>query len=316
MRRKALALLAASAVLGSLTVVFSPAAWGNPPSVECASDDPEWDDNYWKVQIDSGTLSTVETTLSGAISLDADGSWTNDNDDDSVFRIVLKVGSGVDNQILSGMWEPGEGGTIDLTHNELGHVTFCFTDDDDDDSEEPESTTTTTTTTTSASFTTTTSAGPTTTTSSEELTATTLGGTTTTLASDETTTNAAASLTEVSDSALVSDPSEPNESTEADGSKTDFSEWPGPEGSSPDANRDTEAGLMIGGSGPPAPGQAPISSNAVQDMIRSSDHWLTLANLAILGALIAAIAVVILIDRRRFDFRRLVVKAHPGKRWR
>jgi hypothetical protein len=54
----------------------------------------------------------------------------------------------------------------------------------------------------------------------------------------------------------------------------------------------------------------------VSDVIRSSPHWLTLVDLAILGALMAAIAVLTLIDRGRLDLRRLVEKVHTGKRWR
>jgi hypothetical protein len=86
----------------------------------------------------------------------------------------------------------------------------------------------------------------------------------------------------------------------------------------PDADRDTTVlGLTNGESGePPALGQASISSNPVSDGILSSPHWLTLVDLAILGALMAAIAVLALIDRGRLDLRRLVEKLHTGKRWR
>lgn len=327
-RREALGLLAAFALLAALISVFSPRALGshggshgNPPSVECASTDPAWNGDYWKVQANDGTLSTVETNVAGAISFGGDGSWTNNNDD-AVFRIVLKVGEGVGSQVLSGMWETGESGTIDLTLNGLAHVTFCFTLEVP---EEPEPTTTlgSSTTTTSASSTTTTSEGPTTTTpagptttmSPDTWTAPTPGEPTTP-ASDETT-NAAANSTEESDSALASYASQANESgEEADGSKTDGSEWYGPEGSLPDADRDTTmAGLIVGGSGePPALGQASIESNAVPDVVQTSHQWPTQVDLAILCALIAAIAV--LIDRRKLDFRRLVGKVHGGKRKR
>ncbi|MEX2135301.1 MAG: hypothetical protein WEB67_14255, partial [Acidimicrobiia bacterium] len=317
-RRRALALLAAFGLLASLITVFSPPALGdgNPPSVECSSTNPAWNGDFWKVEKDDGTLSEVETNVTGAITLAANGSWTNNNED-PVFRVVLKIDGDDDddddeNQVLSGMWKTGEGGTIDLTLNGLDHVTFRSTSEV---SEEPEPTTTTTisTTTTSAGATTTTSAGPTTTTSPDASTATTLGESPPTTPSDETTTNAAANPTEVSDSGLAGDASQADESVEeADGSETDGGDWLGPEGSLPDADRDTTvAGLMNGGSGePPALGQASISSDADPDVIRNSHQWPTQVDLAILGALIAAIAV--LIDRRRL--RRLV--GHLGKRRR
>jgi hypothetical protein len=278
--------------------------------VECASTDPTWNDEYWKVQIDNGTLSTVETNVAGAISLDADGSLTNINEN-PVFRIVLKVGGVADDTVLSGTWESGEGGTIDLTLDGLAHVTFCFTDEVPDEAE-PTTTLGSSTSTTSASSTTTTAVGPTTTTSPD-------AWTTTTPASDDTNTNGAANSTEVGDSALASETSQADESgDQADGSKTDSSEWPGPDGSLSDADRDTtDAGLLIGGwGGPPGRGQATISSNAVPDGIQSSDQFPTIQDLAILGALMAAIAVVIV--SRRLDVRRLVGKSHGGKggaRW-
>jgi hypothetical protein len=66
---------------------------------------------------------------------------------------------------------------------------------------------------------------------------------------------------------------------------------------------------------PPALGQASIS-NAEIDSNPSSQHWLTLQDLAILSALIAGIGVLILIDRGKLDFRRLLKNSHVGKRWR
>jgi hypothetical protein len=308
-RRKALASIAVFALLASVITVFSPTALGNgnPPHVECASTDPAWNDGYWKVQIDNGTLSTVETNFAGAISLDADGSLTNNNEN-PVFRIVLKVGGVGDDPVLSGIWETGEGGTIDLTLSGLAHVTFCFTDDVPDDAE-PTTTLGSSTSTTSASSTTTTAAGPTTTTSPDAWTAPTTGESTTTPASDDTKTNAATNSIEISDSALAGDASEADASGEqAEESKTDSSEWPEPEGSLPVADRDTIDAVppMIGWGRPPASGQAIISSNAVPDGIRRSDQFPSLQDLAILGALIAAIAVVIV--SRRLDVRRLVGK--------
>jgi hypothetical protein len=315
-RRRALALLAAIGLTASLTAVFSPPALGNgnPPSVECYSTNPAWNGDFWKVEKDDGTLSDVDTNVTGAITLAANGSWTNNNED-PVFRVVLKIDDGDDedgeSQVLSGIWETGEGGTIDLTLNGLDHVTFCSTSEVSEESE-PTTTTTIPTTTTSTSPTTTTSAGPTTSTSPD-------ASTTTTPAPDETATSASANSTDVTDSTLASDAAQANESgNEGNGSATEGSDWVGSEGSLPDADRDTTVlGLTNGESGePPALGQASISSNPVSDGIRSSPHWLTLVDLAILGALMAAIAVLALIDRGRLDLRRLVEKLHTGKRWR
>jgi hypothetical protein len=313
-RRKGLALLAAVGLLASLIGVFSAPALGtgNSPSVECGSTDPAWNGDYWKVQNDNGTLGTVETNVAGAITLDADGSWT--NNENPVFRVVLKVGEGVgDDQVLSGDWETGEGGSIDLALTGLAHVTFCFKDEVPEESEQT-TTSTSPTTTTSTISTTTTSVGPTTTTSPAAGPPTTPGESTPTPASDETTTNGAANSTEASDSAAASSVSQADGSgKEADGS-SDGSDWQEPEGSSLDADRDaTVAAPMNGGSGEPsALGQAPISSNAVPDATRNSEQWPTLEDLATLGVLIAAIAV--LNDRSRL--RRLVEKAHVGRRGR
>jgi hypothetical protein len=304
-RRKGLALLAAVGLLASLIGVFSAPALGtgNSPGVECGSTDPAWNGDYWKVQNDNGTLGTVETNVAGAITLDADGSWT--NNENPVFRVVLKVGEGVgDDQVLSGNWETGEGGAIDLALTGLAHVTFCFKDEV---SEESEQTTTSTspTTTTSTTSTTTTSAGPTTTTSPAAGPPTTPGESTPTPASDETTTNGAANSTEASDSAVAISVSQADGSgKEADGSSSDGSDWQEPEGSSPDADRDTTAAApMDGGSGePPSLGQAAIPSSAVPGATRKSQQWPTLVDLATLGALIAAIAVL----NNRSRLRRLV----------
>jgi hypothetical protein len=185
-RRSALALLAAFGLTASLTTVLSPPALGegNPPSVECSSTNPAWNGDFWKVEKDDGTLSEVDTNVTGAITLAANGSWTNNNED-PVFRVVLKIDDGDDedgeSQVLSGIWETGEGGTIDLTLNGLDHVTFCSTSEVSEESE-PTTTTTIPTTTTSTSPTTTTSAGPTTSTSPDASPATTP-------ASDETATS-------------------------------------------------------------------------------------------------------------------------------
>lgn len=312
-RRRASALLAAFGLTASLTTVFSPPALGdgNPPSVECSSTNPAWNGDFWKIEKDDGTLSEVDTNVTGAITLAADGSWTNNNDD-PVFRVVLKIDGGDDeeSQVLSGMWETGEGGTIDVTLNGLDHVTFCSTSEVSEESEP--TTTTIPTTTTSTSSTTTTSAGPTTSTSPD-------ASTTTKPASVETATSASANSTDVTDSTLASEAAQANESgNEGNGSATEVSEQDGAEGSLPDADRDTTVlGLTNSESEePPALGQASISSSPVPDVIRSSAHWLGLVDLAILGALMAAIAVLTLIDRGRLDFRRLVERAHKGKRWR
>ena len=323
--RKVLASIAASALLASLMTVFSPPAFGShggshgsPPSVECASTDPAWNNEYWKVQIDNGALSTVETNVAGAISLDAEGAGTNNNDD-PVYRTVLNFGGSVGaDQVLSGTWETGEIRTLDLTLIGLTHVTFCFTDEGSEEDEapvgpEPTTTLVSSTTTTAAGPTTTTAAGPTTTTSRDSWTTTTPGESTTTPAYDETTSDAANSA-DVTDSAVAGDESQPIESgEEVEGSKIDGSEWLGSEGS--DDDRDTsDAGLIFGGSGePPALGQVPISSNAIPDA-QISHQWPTPLDLAILGALIAAIPVLVLIDRRKLDLRRLVGKAHPANR--
>jgi hypothetical protein len=123
---------------------------GNPPSVECASTNPLWNGEYWKVQINNGSLSTIETNVPGAITLSApSGIWTNNNNS-AVFRIILKVGQGVGtDQTISGFWTTGQGGGVNLALPGLSHVTFCFTDAAGTTS------TTATTTTTQASSTTT-----------------------------------------------------------------------------------------------------------------------------------------------------------------
>jgi hypothetical protein len=118
-------------LVGSLTLVMgvpASAQQGNPPSVECASQDPLWNGEYWKIQISNGGLGTIETNVAGAITLLANGNWTNNNNS-AVFRIVLKVGQGVGtDQIISGFWTTGQGGGVNLVTPGLSHVTFCFTD--------------------------------------------------------------------------------------------------------------------------------------------------------------------------------------------
>ena len=116
-------------LMALVTMLAAPAIGqqGNPPSVECASTDPVWNGEYWKRQVNDGALGQIETNVAGAISLDSDGDWTNNNND-PVFRIILKVGQGTGtDQVISGLWETGEGGNIDLDLNGLSHVTFCFT---------------------------------------------------------------------------------------------------------------------------------------------------------------------------------------------
>ena len=158
---------------------------GNPPSVECASTDPVWNEEYWKQQVNDGALGSIETNVTGAITLDSDGDWINNNDD-SVFRIILKVGSGVGtDQVISGLWATGEGGNINLDLAGLSHVTFCFTDPVETTTTTAEETTTTTaeeTTTTTAEETTTT-AEETTTTAEQTTTTATVGGIVVTLPS-------------------------------------------------------------------------------------------------------------------------------------
>lgn len=313
-RRRTLALLAAFALLASLMTVFSEPALGDP-SVECSSTDPAWNGDYWKVLTLNGTLTTVETNVAGAISIDADGTWTNNNSDPA-FRFGVKVGSGVGSgQVLSGMWEAGEGGTVDFIPNGVGHVTFCFTAGVPEESAPtttPESPTTTTppTTTTSPEAAPPPPPGePTTTTGPDALTPPPPGESTppsfgepTTTSPDEST-NAASNSTGDSDFAIATNTSLANESSEeTDASETDGNEGQEPEGPLSDADRDTTvAGLTIGESGePPTQVQA---SEAVPDVIPSSSQWPTRVDLAILAALLIAIAV--LVERKKLDSRRL-----------
>jgi hypothetical protein len=163
-KRAGLALIVvAGMVMSAALVLASPAAGqGNPPSEECASADPLWNGDYWKIQVNDGSLGSIEAEPDdGIITLNADGSWTNNHDSD-VFRIILKVGQGVGSDVVH---EPPVN-PIDLNLNGLSHVTFCFTD--------PPTTTTTVeeTTTTAVEETTTTAAEETTTTVAEETTTT------------------------------------------------------------------------------------------------------------------------------------------------
>lgn len=311
--RRGLALVAVFSLLASLTIVFSPPALGNgnSPSAECGSTDPAWNGDFWKVQNDGGAPGTVETNVAGAIDMDADGSWI--NNESPVFRVVMNVGIGVgDGLVLSGIWGTGDGGTVDLTLLGLGHVTFCFTD------AFAESTTTTTssTTTTSAGATTTTSAGATTTTTASPSTTTTsdastpTAGESTTAESDETnsepsdaTATSTANLPEGSDSGQTNDASQGDEPVEETEESTTADN-----DLSPETNRDTTAAAGLSGPGePPAPGQE--SSDAAPFVFRNPHQW-ALADLAIIGALVAA--VVALLNRKRL--RRLV--GDLGERWR
>ncbi len=107
-----------------------PSDEGNPPSTECATDadDPyQWNLEYWKVQVNDGVPGEIETNVDGAIDLADTGAWTNNNDD-PVFRIVMKAGASGSDETFSGLWLTGQGGTIDLQAQGLSHVTFCFTD--------------------------------------------------------------------------------------------------------------------------------------------------------------------------------------------
>jgi hypothetical protein len=163
---------------------------GNPPSVECASSDPLWNDEYWKIQMSNGLGSIDSGSVSGAISLDADGDWINNNSS-AVFRIVLKVGQGVGvDSILSGFWTTGQGGTINLGTLGLSHVTFCFTDAQvTTTTTQPEQEETTTTTQAEQTTTTTQAEQTTTTTQAEQTTTTTQAEQTTTTTQAEQTTS-------------------------------------------------------------------------------------------------------------------------------
>lgn len=160
-----------SLALGLILLFGLPMAFaqqGNPPSVECASDD--WNGEYWKIQVNDGRLAEVETNVPGAINASVvNGSfvWTNAHTND-VFRWLFKLG-GEDSTVLNGLWTQGEGDSRAMPGN-LSHVTFCFTD--------PVTQTTTTTSTTSTTSTTTTTS--TTSTTSTTTTTTTQPPTTTT----------------------------------------------------------------------------------------------------------------------------------------
>lgn len=146
---------------------------GNPPETECTSE--AWNGEYWKIQYNDGVFGGVESNVSaGAITLNSNGSWTN-NHDNPVFRIVLKTGTPYPDVVHEPPVNP-----IDLTVQGLSHITFCFT-------EEQETTTTTEATTTTTEATTTTTEATTTTT---EATTTTTEATTTTTAGETTTTTA------------------------------------------------------------------------------------------------------------------------------
>jgi hypothetical protein len=147
---------------------------GNPPSVECASDDPAWNGRYLKIQVNDGVL-TNETEGDGQINLDGTTgivNWTNE-DTDVVFRVVLKAGQGVGSDLVTaGWWVPSDGGTIDVDYVGLSHVTWCFADPDDETTTTTEATTTTTEATTTSTEATTTSTEATTTTTEQETTTT------------------------------------------------------------------------------------------------------------------------------------------------
>jgi hypothetical protein len=131
-QRRLLALVACLALLAALATMFSPAALGDSPDGECSSSDPAWNGEYWTVEEDDGVLDDIETNVLGATTLTGSGSWVNNNVN-PVFRIVLEVDDddADDTEVLTGLWETGDGGTIDLTLDELEQVTFCFTDADD-----------------------------------------------------------------------------------------------------------------------------------------------------------------------------------------
>jgi uncharacterized repeat protein (TIGR01451 family) len=140
-RRRGLALLAAFTLLASLITVFSPAAQGqqgNPPSVECASTDPAWNGDYWKVQINNGSaeLNNVETNVNDdAIIFDSDDvsdgsvTWTNNHEDEAdVFRVVRKEGHDEGDEAVNAIVPFGESRTLTLDPD-ISHITFCFTDE-------------------------------------------------------------------------------------------------------------------------------------------------------------------------------------------
>lgn len=126
--RAGLAILTAVAMVAAMILLFGSApalGQSSEPSTECASE--LWNEEYWKVQYNDNTdtFGTIQSSSvgNGAITLNADGSWTNNTSYD-VFRIVLKVGSGVGDDVVH---EPPVN-PIDLTIQGLSHITFCFTD--------------------------------------------------------------------------------------------------------------------------------------------------------------------------------------------
>jgi hypothetical protein len=119
----------------SLMAVFAGPAegQGNPPSVECASTDPLWNGEYWKIQVGdngqpTGSPETSENVVNGDITLSIENlvvTWTN-NSDYYVFRVVEKGGQY--DEVNEGMWGPGEGDTFGVEQS-ISHITFCFTDE-------------------------------------------------------------------------------------------------------------------------------------------------------------------------------------------
>jgi hypothetical protein len=158
--------------------LFAPMAdanQGNPPSVECASE--LWNGKYYKIQVNGNSLGGAEGTGSIGISgVPGSGTWTN-NDSDTVFRVLYKVGAGVgSDEVYDGSWPTGTGDAL-LGPNGLSHITWCFTSPTTTTTTQPTTTTTQPTTTTTQPTTTTTQ--PTTTTT-QPTTTTTQPTTTTT----------------------------------------------------------------------------------------------------------------------------------------
>ncbi|MFP4073994.1 MAG: hypothetical protein ACLFVZ_08135, partial [Actinomycetota bacterium] len=214
--RTILAALTAALMVLSMMFVFTDSAvpaYGHEgpanPTAEC-DDDDLWNGDFWKIQIDEGSLGEIEQNVDDhdAIDFDLDTTgdewtvdWTNDHDD-AVFRIVRKSGQTESNDI-EGLWPNGDSGTFAVP-SDISHVTFCFTDETSTTTTTtaPSTTTTTEPTTTTTEPTTTTTA-PTTTTTTEPTTTTTAPTTTTTTEPTTTTTEPTTTTTEPPESGQI-----------------------------------------------------------------------------------------------------------------
>lgn len=298
--RRLLALLTCLALLAALTTMFSPAALGDSPDEECSSSDPAWNGEYWAVEEDDGVLGDIETNVSGATTLTASGSWVNNNVN-PVFRVVMEIDDDDDDeetQVLTGFWETGEGGLIDLTLDELEQVTFCFTNAVAD-GEEPtttvgsSSTTSLPGTTTTLETTSTTSMPETTTTSNTGTGTTPEVSTPTTAPTPGATTAPEGSPTSPSDdptsAAAASPPADSILETNELVNQSDVGET---DESTSDSDADRFASVVAGSGNLPAAG-APLSLQAEAEPVGESHSWPTLGDLAVLGSLVAAIGLVL-----------------------